>query len=80
MAVTGGTSREMLTALAAQVLERAGSAAAAAALGEELYAAVVKGAASPPPIHVAFTAAAGRLHIVVSSRAGEIWQTFRDVA
>jgi hypothetical protein len=79
VAVSGGMSREMLTELAARALERAGSSSdGAAALGESLHAAVNRGGLSAEVV-VRFRAAAGRLHIVVSSRSGEIWQTTREI-
>jgi hypothetical protein len=72
-------SHEMLTELAARALERAGgSSDEAAALGESLHAAVGRGE-SAGEIVVRFRAAAGRLHIVVSSGSGEIWQTTREI-
>jgi hypothetical protein len=79
VAVSGGMSREMLTELAARALERAGSSSdGAAALGESLHAAVSRGG-SAGEILVRFLSAARRLHIVVSSRSGEIWQATREI-
>ena len=79
LAVSGGASREMLDDLVARVLERAGSTGdGAGALGEELHAAIAK-APRDQPIDVRFSAEAGQLRIVVSSEAGDIWQTSRDI-
>ena len=79
LAVSGGASREMLDELVARVLERVGSSGdGVAALGDELYAAIAK-APRDQPIDVRFSAAAGRLRIVVSSQNGDIWQTSRDI-
>jgi len=79
LVVSGGASREMLVDLVAHVLERAGrSGDGAAALGDELHAAITTGPRDQP-IDVRFTAEAGRLRIVVSSQAGDIWQTSRDI-
>jgi hypothetical protein len=80
LAVSGGTSREMLLELVAHVLDQVGcSGDGAASLGNELLAAVTSGARDQP-VDVRFSAEAGRLEIVVSSQAGAIWQTFRDIA
>ena len=79
LAVSGGASREMLDDLAARVLERAGSSGdGAAALGAELHAAIAS-APRDQPIDVRFSAEAGRLRVVVSSPAGDIWQTSRNI-
>jgi hypothetical protein len=80
LAVSGGLSRDLLTELAARVLERAGSAGdGAAALGEALHAAIARAGAAADLVDIRFRAGDGRLHIVVSSHAGEIWQTSRDI-
>jgi hypothetical protein len=80
LAVSGGASREMLLELVAHVLDQVGCAGdGAASLGDELHAVVAR-AAREQPVDVRFRAEAGRLEIVVSSRAGAIWQTFRDMA
>ena len=79
LAVSGDASREMLVDLVAHVLERAGSSGdGAAALGDELHAAIAKGPRDQP-IDVRFSAEAGRLRIVVSSQAGDIWQTSHEI-
>jgi hypothetical protein len=79
LAVSGGASREMLVDLVAHVLERAGgSGDGVAALGDELHAAIANGPRDQP-VDVQFSAEAGRLRIVVSSQAGDIWQTSRDI-
>jgi hypothetical protein len=79
LAVSGGASREMLHELVAHVLEWAGSSGdGVAALGDELHAAVASGP-TDQTVDVRFSADAGRLQIVVSSQAGAIWQTFRDI-
>ena len=79
LAVSGGASREMLDDLVARVLERAGSSGdGVAALGEELHAALAN-APRDQLIDVRFSAEAGQLRIVVSSQAGDIWQTSRDI-
>ena len=80
LALSGDASRQMLTDLVGRVLERAGCPGdGAAALGEKLHAAVAHGSAGTDHIDVEFTAAAGRLQIAVSSRAGAIWQTVCDI-
>jgi hypothetical protein len=79
VAASGGMSRDMLADLAARALERAGSSSdGAAALGEALHAAVSRGE-SAGDVVIQFRAAAGTLHIVVSSRSGELWQTSREI-
>ena len=79
LAVSGGASREMLAELVARVLERAGSAGdGAASLCEQLHAAVASGPRDQP-VDVSFSAEAGVLTIVVSSRTGAIWQTSRGI-
>jgi hypothetical protein len=78
LAVSGGASRELFHDLVAHVLERAGSGGDGIALGDELHAAVVSGARDQT-VDVRFSAEAGRLLIVVSSQAGAIWQTSRDI-
>jgi hypothetical protein len=79
LAVSGGASREMLDDLVARVLERAGSSGdGVAALGEALHAALAN-APRDQLIDVRFSAGAGQLRIVVSSPAGDIWQTSRDI-
>jgi hypothetical protein len=79
LAVSGGASREMLHELVAHVLERAGTTGdGVAALGDALHAAVASGTRDQP-VDVRFSAAAGRLQIVVSSPSGAIWQTSRDI-
>ena len=79
LAMSGGASREMLEDLVARALERAGSSGdGVGALGRELHAAIAK-APSDQPIDVRFSVAAGQLRIVVSSQAGDIWQTSRDI-
>ena len=79
LAVSGGASREMLAELVARVLERAGSAGdGAASLGDEVQAAVASGPRDQA-VDVSFSAEAGLLTIVVSSRAGAIWQTSRAI-
>ena len=80
LAVSGSASREMRLELVAHVLDQAGcSGDGAASLGDELHAAVTSGARDQP-VEVRFSAEAGRLEIVVSSQAGAIWQTFREIA
>jgi hypothetical protein len=80
LAVSGGASREMLHELVAQVLQRAGSSGdGSATLGDEVHAAIASSARGQT-VDVQFSAAAGRLRIVVSSAAGAIWQTSRDIA
>jgi hypothetical protein len=79
LAVSGGASREMLDDLVARVFERAGSSGdGVAALSEELQAAIAK-APRDQPIDVRFSAEAGQLKVVVSSPAGDLWQTSRDI-
>ena len=79
LAVSGGASREMLAELVARVLERAGSAGdGASSLGDELHAAVASGPRDQA-VDVSFSAEAGLLTIVVSSRAGAIWRTSRQI-
>jgi hypothetical protein len=79
LAVSGGASREMLVDLVAHVLERVGgSGDGVAGLGEELHAAVAMGPRDQP-VDVRFSTEAGQLRIVVSSQAGDIWQTSRDI-
>ena len=79
LAVSGGASREMIDDLVARVLERAGSSGdGVAALGEELHA-VLATAPRDQLVDVRFSAEAGQLRIVVSSQAGDIWQTSRDI-
>jgi hypothetical protein len=79
LAVSGGASREMLDDLVARVLERAGSTGdGVSALGGELHAAIAK-APRDQAIDVRFSAGSGQLRIVVSSKAGDIWQTSRDI-
>ena len=69
----------MLAELVARVLERAGSAGdGAASLGDELHAAVASGPRDQA-VDVSFSAEGGLLTIVVSSRAGAIWQTSREI-
>lgn len=80
LAVSGGAPREMVLELVARVLDQAGcSGDGAASLGDELHAAIARGGRDQT-IDVRFSAEAGRLEIVVSSRTGAIWQTFRDIA
>jgi hypothetical protein len=80
LAVSGGAPREMVLELVARVLDQAGcSGDGASALGDELHAAIAQGSRNQT-VDVRFSAAAGRLQIVVSSRAGAIWQTCRDIA
>jgi hypothetical protein len=80
----------MLEELAARVLEQAGSpGGGAAALAADLEAAIVKGAGAPgndagdvgevASVSVTFRSRDGRLHIVVSSPAGEIWHHSREI-
>ena len=79
LVVSGGASREMLVDLVSRVLERAGSSGdGVTALGDELHAAIAKGPRDQP-VDVRFSAEADRLRIVVSSQAGELWQTSRDI-
>jgi hypothetical protein len=80
LALSGDTSREMLTELVGRVLERAGCPGnGAAALAEKIHAAVANGSAASEGIDVEFNAEAGQLKIAVSSRARSIWQTVCDI-
>ena len=80
LAVSGGAPREMMLELVARVLDQAGCAGdGAASLGDELHAAIAQ-AGRDQTVDVRFSAEAGRLEIVVSSRTRAIWQTFRDIA
>jgi hypothetical protein len=75
------TPPEMLDDLVARVLERAGCAGdAAAALTEAIHTALAQASRADSPSRLQFRARDGRLDIVVSSRAGAIWQTTCDVA
>jgi hypothetical protein len=79
LAVSGGAPREMLLELVARVLDQVGcSGDGGASLGDELHAAMAQGARDQP-VDIRFRAEAGRLEIVVSSPAGAIWRTFRDI-
>jgi hypothetical protein len=81
LAVSGGTSRDMLRDLTARVLAHIGqSAGGARTLADDLQAAVTKATAGGMPVTVRFQGRDGRLHIVVSSAAGEIWQTSREIS
>jgi hypothetical protein len=79
LALSGGASREMLLDLVARVLERAGSPGdGVAALGDELHAAVGRGPRDQI-VDLHFSAAAGRLRIVVSSQSRALCQIERDI-
>jgi hypothetical protein len=82
LAVSGGTSRDMLRDLTARVLTHIGQPAGGArALADDLQAAITKATAGGGmPVTVRFQGRDGRLHIVVSSAAGEIWQTSREIS
>ena len=67
--------RELLSDLVARVLERAGAGGdATAGLADAIQRAVANGSRGSEGCRVQFQARDGRLRIVVSSRAGEIWQ------
>jgi hypothetical protein len=68
--------KSMLEELLSRVLERAGCAGEMApGLLEGIQAALVKGSRGREACRLQFHTRDAQLHIVVSSRAGEIWHT-----
>jgi hypothetical protein len=80
LTVSGAASRDMLAELVARVLERAGGPdAGSESLVADLQAAVARASAQQQgqPVDIRFAAAGGLLEIVVSSKAGKIWEFSR---